>query len=193
MPRANPAAVANEGRARVLAASDLLLEIRDRDEVAEQSEIETKKLYQKAGKAFRTWAQAAEQALDFVDQSYSSNRNVMEFDEAQALWELLDQIALDVQGYVQDPNSVLEGYKPLQRAAAPTVLEPFWERWQNVFDMLGAYRDTLALYIDIRRQQPISEVRRFEQDRRTDSRLIRAKLREFVTIARPLMQALKQL
>jgi hypothetical protein len=197
-----PAEAASEGGVEIKAASrlvgeqfEVLLETRHRRGAQEKPEEVLKhlKLKEKAGRALHAWAQVSEQKLNIVSQSYSRDRNVIEIDEAQALWELLDQVRLDISRYVEDPDSLLEGYEPLQRAAAPEVLEPFWDRWQTVFDILGAYRDTLTVYLNVRRQQPISEVRNFERDRRTDSREIRAKMREFVIIARPLMQALIKL
>jgi hypothetical protein len=200
MPWSNLAEAANAGRSQIQAESEhlqkpwaTLLEIRDRGETGEQSERQVQGLYKTAGKALRKWAETTEQALDSVGQSYLRSRNVLELDETQALWELLDQIGLDIGRYVEDSDSVLENYEPLQRAAARTTLQPFWQRYQNVFDILGAYRDTLAIYMQVRTQQPISEVRRYEQDRREDSKQVRARLSEFVTLAKPLMQALRNL
>jgi hypothetical protein len=196
MPWGGAADAAKESRNEIKTASngigDLLLARRDRGG-SQENPGDVTELHIKAGKAFHNWAQITEQRLEVVSRAYSNSRNVIEIDEAQALWELLDQVARDIILYVEDSDSLLQDYEPLHRAAAPTVLVPFWERWQVVFDILGAYKDTLTIYLDVNRKQPISEVRNFERDRRTDSREIRAKLREFVAIASPLMQALQRL
>jgi hypothetical protein len=193
------AAVAEQGRAEIQAASEhiyrpysLLLQTRDRSDNHELTG-EVPRLCEEAGEALREWARITEQKLAAVSMSYSSNRNVIEIIEAQALWNFLDQVGMDISRYIEDPDSVLEGYEPLKRAAAPSALRLFWERYQKIFDKLGAYKDTLSIYLEVCKQQPISEVRRYQEDRRVDSRDIRDKMGEFMNVAVPLMQAVGKL
>jgi hypothetical protein len=199
MPWGNLTTVANDGRVGIQAASQdidssfrLLLQTRDRGDDHEISE-EAPKLREKAGEALRKWANITEQKLAAVGTSFSKDWNVIEIEEAEALWLFLDQIGLDVSRYVQDPDSVLEGYEPLERAAAPSALKEFWERYRAIFDGIGAYKDTLAIYRVTFREQAISEVRRYEQDRREDSRDIRTRMGAFMNVAVPLMQAIAKL
>jgi hypothetical protein len=123
----------------------------------------------------------------------SRGHGLIDLGEAQALWELLDQLKTNVYKYVVDRDSLLEDYEPLQRASAPQTLVPFWDRFDAAFDKLDSYKATLSIYRKIYQQQSITEIRNYEEISRQDSREIRNGIREFIDLARPLMQAIGKL
>jgi hypothetical protein len=138
---ANPTAA---GAVKV--ASDnlgLLLETRNRQ--AEQATpAKLQEFKEEAGRALRAWAKVTDEKLESMRQLVSRGHGRISLGEAQDHWELLDQLRNDVYRYVEDRNSLLEDYEPLQRAAAPETLQPFWNLFDAAFDRLESYRDTLS-------------------------------------------------
>jgi hypothetical protein len=181
--------------AAVKAESDklgLLLETWDRkSERATPEEID--KFKEEAGRAVRAWAKVIEERLAGMGLLVARGRGLMTLSEAQAHWELLNQLKNDVYRYVEDRDSHLAEYEPLKRAAAPETLRPFWNLFDDAFGKLEWHKESLSKYQETYRQQSMSEIRSYEMQSRDDSQLIRNKLREFVDLARPLMQAIGKL
>lgn len=187
---ANPTAAAE-----VKAASDslgLLLETRNR-QAKQATPAKLQEFKQEAGHALRKWAMVTEEKLENMRRAISRGHGRMPPGEAQGHWELLDQLRGDIYRYVEDRDSLLEDYEPLQRAAAPETLQPFWNRFDAAFDILESYKDTFARYQETYPQQSMTEIRRYEIQSREDSHLIRGKLREFIVLAQALMQIIGKL
>jgi hypothetical protein len=181
--------------AQVKTASDifgLLLETRNR-QVKQATPAKLQEFKEEAGRALRKWATVTEEQLEIMRRAVSRGHGRIPLSEAQGHWELLDQLRNDIYRYVEDRDSLLEDYEPLQRAAAPETLQPFWSRFDTAFDMLESYKDTLSRYQETYAQQPMTEIRKYEIQSREDSHLIRSKLREFVVLAQALMQIIGKL
>jgi hypothetical protein len=188
-------AAANSGSAAIKAAStdlDVLLETRNRD--AEQaSTAEIQQFKQEARQKLQAWAKVTEGELKDIRELVDRGHGSMKGGEAQALWELLDQLKTNVYRYVVDKDSLLQDYEPLQRESAPQTLVPFWDRFDAAFDAVDAYMATLSKYEAIYERQTMTEIRSFERVCRVDSREIRNHLLKFIDLARPLMQAIGKL
>jgi len=181
--------------AQVKAVSDslgLLLETRNR-QAAQATPAKIQEFKEEAGKALRAWAKVTEEKLESMRRMASRGHGRIPPGEAQEHWELLDQLRNDIYRYVEDRDSLLEDYEPLQRAAAPETLQPFWDRFDTAFNMLESYRDTLSKYQETYSRQPMAEIRNYEIQSREDSLLTRSKLREFAALALALMQIIGKL
>jgi hypothetical protein len=169
----------------------VILETCKRD--AEAAPGKVQELKEEAGQALRSWAKVTDKRLASMRRRISRGHGLMSVREAQDHWELLNQLKNDIYSYVEDRDSLLEDYEPLQRAAAPELLQPFWERFDAAFDKLEWHKDTLSKYSETYRQQSTAENRNYEQQSRDDSRLVRDKLREFIDLACALMQVIGKL
>ena len=182
--------------AAVKAASDnlgLLLETWNR-EAGQATPEKIQEFKREAGQALRAWARVTDEKLGSMRQLVSRGRGLMSLGEAQAHWELLNQLKDDVYRYVEDRASLLADYEPLQRAAAPETLLPFWNLFDVAFDELESHKGALSKYHETyRQQQSMTEIRNYEIQSRSDSHSVRNKLREFIDLARPLMQAISKL
>lgn len=143
--------------------------------------------------ALQDWARITDNNLEVMRELVSHGRGRMPLGEAQDHWNLLDQLKNEVYQNIEDQNSLLEDYEPLQRMAAQSTLRPFWDRFDAAFNEVESYRDTLSMYQEVGRQQVMTEIRNYERLSRADSNLVRGKLTEFIDLARPLMQAVGKL
>jgi len=146
-----------------------------------------------AGRALQEWARVSDEKLGSMRQRVSRGHGLMYAPEAQDHWELLNQLKNDVYRYVEDRDSLLADYEPLTRAAAPETLRPFWELFDAAFEKLEWHKEALLKYEETYQRQPAMENRSYEIQSRKDSRAVRDKLREFIDLARPLMQIIGRL
>jgi hypothetical protein len=158
---------------------------------ADQARIEEFKA--EARRALQEWARVSDEKLGSMRQRVRRGHGLMSAREAQDHWELLNQLKNDVYRYVEDRDSLLADYEPLTRAAAPEALQPFWELFDAAFEKLEWHKGSLLKYEETYRQQPAIENRNYEIQSRDDSRAVRDKLREFIDLARPLMEIIGKL